>query len=90
MEARVSLAKRLEKIYDKRSTVAHSGLGNDKIQIEDYNFISKVLRTVIIRLLQLLEGDTNGNIKITHINRKEPLLADKHSLDAYLDKLKYS
>jgi hypothetical protein len=88
--ARVWLAKELEKIYDKRSTVAHSGVGSDKISIEDYNFISKVLRLVVMKLSELTDKNYLGNNSITHINKNKSLLGDRNSLDTLIDVIKYS
>jgi hypothetical protein len=89
-EARVSLVKKLEKMYDKRSDVAHSRVGNDKVLIEDFNFISRILRLVIMKLSGLNERDDERHKRITHVKKKKILLNDESSLDTYIDILKYS
>jgi hypothetical protein len=90
-QARVHLAKKLQDVYDKRSAAAHPRRSNEKVLLEDYNFVLKVLRQVVIKLAQLNETDDETHNRITHIKREKgkPLLDEINSLDVYIESLKY-
>jgi len=73
LETRVKLEKEIQKAYDKRSSFAHSGIVNknakDKssfIRDEDFHFISFILKSMVIKLVEL-----NFEEKIDHVKRTE-------------------
>jgi len=89
VEARAKLDHKMLSFYSKRSKFAHSGLkqknkAKGNITTDDYKTVSTILRSTLIELLRLLK------LGITHIEKKESLLNDNSSLDAYIERLKYS
>ena len=80
-KARASIVSKLEKIYDRRSAIAHGGVKD--MSIYDFDFGSKVLRSVISKLIQL---NRQG---IAYVKKKGGLF-DAKSLDGYLEGIKYS
>ena len=87
--ARSALDRQMKKFYGKRSGFAHGGLEADKskkISSDDYNMISSILRWTIEKLIELHKSGIN------HIatKDKEKISEDASSLDAYIEKLRYS
>ena len=83
VEARVLVARKLEKVYDKRSALAHLRAKDNEIALSEFDFAMRVLRLAILELNKLSK---NG---ITHIGKKGGLLQDLKSLEFYFEKLKY-
>jgi hypothetical protein len=81
-DVRLSIATKLEKVYDKRSAFAHPRSKKaEDISIYDFDFVSKTLRLVVCKLIELNQGG------VTHIDKDN--LLDIKSLNGYLERLKF-
>lgn len=83
--ARAELAKRVGRMYDKRSGIAHpKPSGNDeKVTEDDFQFASMIFRFSIQRILSLYTVK-----KITRVGKTDTI--DEKSLDSFIESLKYS
>lgn len=80
-ESRKILFEKMKDLYDKRSTIAHTGGKNEKITEDDYNLANFLLLILTEKLLELNE---NGIIRYARSDTDDP-----KSLYSFIEKKKF-